>query len=326
MSTEPTTATAVTSTSRALAPVDAACNVISSDKFKAQVATALPPGVDPDRFVRVAMTALRQTPELADADRNTLYNACLKSAADGLLPDGREGAFVVFNKKVKDAAGKEFWQKCVQWMPMIGGITKKLAQCGISLSAEVVYENDEFDYELGDNPSIRHKAPRLGVARGQAIGAYAVARTKDGMIFREVMSKEQIEHVRAASRAANSGPWVNWWDEMARKTVARRLAKRLPITDPKVAEAIQSDDELYDFERATGDGRQTAVKTGAAAAINAKIASVATVQPTARGLEQMAASDEPGQYIEGSFTSAQSHPAATQAQPLAAQSNDASDF
>ena len=48
------------------------------------------------------------------------------------------------------------------------------------------------------------------------------------------------------SRAANDGPWVNWFDEMARKSVVRRLAKRLPIsTDVEVM--FEHDNETYEL-------------------------------------------------------------------------------
>src|SRR5690606_39225414 len=131
--------------------------------------------------------------------------------------------------------------------PMVGGIIKRLAQAGISIDAQVVHENDEFEQTLGDDAAIRHKAPKLGTPRGKPLGVYAIARLPNGMVMREVMDHEQIEQVRAASRAAHGGPWKTWWTEKARKTVIRRLAKRLPIIDPHIAETIQRDDDLYDF-------------------------------------------------------------------------------
>jgi recombination protein RecT len=117
----------------------------------------------------------------------------------------------------------------VQYMPMIGGLLKKLRNSGelASISAHVVYANDEFRYELGDNENIVHR-PCLTGNRGEAIAAYAIAKTKDNAIYREVMSVEEIEQVRSVSRAKDAGPWSTWWGEMARKTVTRRLCKRLP--------------------------------------------------------------------------------------------------
>lgn len=62
------------------------------------------------------------------------------------------------------------------------------------------------------------------------------------------MSLGEIEKVRKVSRAATNGPWVEWWEEMARKTVLRRLSKRLPMSTD-VDDLIRRDDDLYDFSK-----------------------------------------------------------------------------
>lgn len=258
--------------SRQLTPVDDAVKHINHEGFKKQIATALPPGIDPDRFVRVVTTALRQNPKLADCDRQSLYTSAIRAAQDGLVPDGREGAFVEFKKKVDDR-----WVPAVQWMPMVGGIIKRLAGAEIAIDSQVVYENDEFDQTLGDDARIHHKAPKLGEKRGKPIGAYAIARTATGMVFREVMDVDQINQVRDASKAKDGGPWTTWWTEMARKTVIRRLSKRLPITDPKVADVIHRDDELYEFDRKTGE--TAGPRTATAAKVNEALRSRAASEP-----------------------------------------------
>ncbi|HEX6216714.1 MAG TPA: recombinase RecT, partial [Vicinamibacterales bacterium] len=228
---------------RPISAVAAVCQTIKRPDFKEQLKQALPPGVDPDRFTRVVLTAIQQNPKIAEVeDRQSLYNAAVRAASDGLLPDGREGAFVEFSKKNGDR-----WTTAVQFMPMVAGVIKRLATAGITIDAQLVHTNDEFDQTLGDNAAILHKAPKLGQPRGDIIGAYAIARLSNGMVMREVMDKDQIEQVRAASKSKNGGPWTTWFGEMARKTVIRRLAKRLPILDARVADTVQSDDDLYDF-------------------------------------------------------------------------------
>lgn len=215
-------------------PVEQVCRTIARADFKDRLAQALPPGVDVERFTRVVLTAIQQNPQIANGDRASLYNAAIRAAADGLLPDGREGAFVIM-------AGKP------QWMPMVAGIIKRLATAGITIDAQIVHEADEFEQTLGDDAAIRHRAPKLGTPRGEPLGAYAIAKLPNGMVMREVMDRDQIEQVRKASRSANAGPWQQWWTEMARKTVIRRLAKRLPILDASVAESLQRDDDLMDY-------------------------------------------------------------------------------
>jgi recombination protein RecT len=210
------------------------CTTIASPQFKSNLEQALPPNVSIDRFIRTALTGIQQNPAVCEADRQSLYLAIQRCAGDGLLPDGREAALAIYGGKVN-------------YMPMVLGIIKRLATAGITIDAQIVRENDTFEQEFGDDARIVHKAPRLGQNRGNLIGAYAIAKLPNGMVMREVMDKDQIEQVRMASRSANGGPWKQWYDEMARKTVLRRLAKRLPIIDASVAETVTADDDLMDF-------------------------------------------------------------------------------
>lgn len=190
----------------------------SLESMRPQFAMALPRHILPERFERVAMTAINANPDLLAADRKSLFGACMRAAQDGLLPDGREGALVTFKGRV-------------QWMPMIAGVLKKVRQSGelLSIAAHVVHARDEFRYQLGDDEAIYH-VPYLDGDRGPVRLVYAIAKTKDGGVYREIMTVEEVEQVRAVSRAGAGGPWGQWWGEMAKKTVLRRLAKRLPMS------------------------------------------------------------------------------------------------
>mgnify|MGYP001156496481 CR=1 FL=1 len=206
-------------------------------RMEKQFALALPEHVSPEKFVRVVMTAINTNPDLQKADRQSVLAAAMKCAQDGLLPDGREAALVTYGNKA-------------QYLPMIAGVLAKVRRSGElrTISAHIVYENDAFTYTLGDDERIEHQ-PRLDGPRGKPIAAYAIAKTKDGGVYREVMSVEQINQVRNVSRAKNAGPWVQWWDEMARKTVLRRLSKRLPMSTDLV-QLFQRDDDHYDLSQA----------------------------------------------------------------------------
>ncbi|WP_336764342.1 recombinase RecT [Asaia sp. VD9] len=192
---------------------------------------ALPSHIKPEKFQRVVMTVVQQNQGLMNADRKSLLASCLKCAADGLIPDGREAALVMFGQQV-------------QYMPMLAGIQKRIRNSGeiASIQAHVIYENDHFVWQQGVDASIEHR-PLFPGDRGKAIGAYAVAKFKDGSDPQfEVMDVAAIEKVRAVSRAGKSGPWVQWWDEMARKTVFRRLSKWLPM-DTEAEDLMRRDDE-----------------------------------------------------------------------------------
>ena len=210
---------------------------------------ALPSHIKPEKFQRVVMTVVQQNPDLLNADRRTLFASCIKCAADGLVPDGREAALVIFNTKVKQD-GKDVWIKAVQYMPMIAGLQKRARNSGeiAGIITQVVHENDELIQQPDDfEQPVRHRPPALGVDRGKMIGAYAMAKLKDGTVLAEVMDISDIEKVRAVSRSKDRegnvyGPWKDWFDQMARKTVFRRLSKWLPM-DADLETLVQRDDE-----------------------------------------------------------------------------------
>jgi recombination protein RecT len=110
----------------------------------------------------------------------------------------------------------------------------------IDLHPVAVYSNDEFDYELGSRPYVKHK-PRL-TDRGELIAVYAVAHLPRGGIQLEVMGKAEVDQHRAKSRAGQTGPWVDHYEAMALKTVVRKISKYLPKSSEILARAIDLDD------------------------------------------------------------------------------------
>jgi recombination protein RecT len=230
------------------------------DRMTGEFRVALPEHIPPERFKRVILTAVQQTPDLMAADRRSLLMAATKCATDGLLPDGREAAFVVFNTKVKEKfqrqdgseGEREVWKKLAQYMPMRAGVQKRAYNTGavLSLQGHVIHENDHFIWSQGTDEKLEHR-PLFPGDRGQIIGAYAVAHLKsqEKPLFR-VMDKARIEKARAVSRAANGPAWREWWDEMAIKTVIRNLAKDLPAGS-EIEELIRRDDEAPDPQETT---------------------------------------------------------------------------
>jgi recombination protein RecT len=191
------------------------------DNMLGQFQAVLPKHITAERFGRVVLTAIQNNPELLDCDRRSLWNSAMRAANDGLLPDGRLGAIVIYKGK----AGRPQ----AQWMPMIAGLRQKVRNSGEieGWSAHVVHERDQWEYTEGDNPHIFHRPVRGD--RGPVIAAYSIAKFKSGELSREWMWIEELDKVRAVSRAQR-GPWQDWADEMYRKTVARRHAKVLPMS------------------------------------------------------------------------------------------------
>lgn len=241
--------------------------VAPADKLRGQIVErkgeflkVLPSHISFEEFQRVIMTACIQNPDLITADRQSLLLSAVKAATDGLLPDGREGAFVIFNRNVGTKQAPK-WIQLVQWMPMYFGILKKVRQSKeiASVCAHIAYEADQtkgvFRVVLGDEEKIEHE-PYMGKDRGEIIAAYAIAKLADGSTVREVMTFEEIEKVRRTSKSGDkegspAGVWKEWYGEMARKTVFRRLSKWLPQSKEIIERAFQNDDSMagtFDME------------------------------------------------------------------------------
>lgn len=246
-----------------------------------ELKAALPAHVTVEKFTRVAQTAIQNNPDLLNVDRKSLFGAIVRLAQDGLLPDGREGAIVKFGNQA-------------QAMPMIAGVLKKIRQSGdvAKISAQVVYENDHFVVSYGFDEDVTHNPPPLDKPRGKAIGAYATAVLKDGSRLLEVMSLEEIEKVRSVSRAKGAGPWVQWWGEMARKTVMRRLSKRLPMSTDLEEEVFQRDETMAHEPRLIEHEAPTPVSR--LEALEQHIAD----EPTDADLEQGRADDQHGDQFD----------------------------
>lgn len=239
-------------------PVQRVVAAVRDPRFLEQLEAALPENVSVERFTRVTVTAMRENgDELAKCDPNTILAAVIRCAQDGLMPDGQEAALVRFKDKAT-------------YMPMIGGYRKIAAEYGWSLRTDAVYENDEFQHELGEHPNIVHVPARLGTERGDLIGAYALARNKDGRVEFEVMDKAAIEKVRATSRAKDNGPWRDWYDRMAEKTVGRRLFKKLPLGElveteqARIRRIVAADDPADAAEAVYGGEARAALETSTA--------------------------------------------------------------
>jgi recombination protein RecT len=232
-----------------------------------EIAQNLPSTVSPDKFRNVVITAANMNEELLRADRKSLIGACVKCAADGLVPDGREAALVLFSGKV-------------QYMPMIGGLLKRARNSGeiASLVVQVVYERDTFVWRPSDAETpITHEVPGLTEDRGQPIGAYAIARLKDGSVMADVMNRTEIEKVRNVSRSKGNGPWVQWWSEMAKKTVFRRLAKYLPM-DAAPPDAVFARDDALGQQGGDADAAPSYIEGEATEAMPSKLDALESVQ------------------------------------------------
>lgn len=198
------------------------------NRYKEQIAMALPRHLTPERMIRVALTAVSRNPTLQKCNPATIAGCVVQASILGLEPDGVLGeAYLVpfYNRK---ANGNKGGYEC-QLIPGYQGLLKLVRNTGELKMVDVqeVCENDEFDFEKGMEPFLRHK-PAVG-DRGEIVSYWAGAVLINGGKQFEVMTKEQIElHRDKYSRSADNGPWITSPEWMFKKTVLRKLVKLLP--------------------------------------------------------------------------------------------------
>jgi len=203
-------------------PIDSVRSAL--ERMKPQMAMALPKHITPDRLVRVAMTAIQNTPKLLECDRTSLFAAIMSCCQLGLEPDGLLGqAYLI------PFAGR------VQFIAGYKGLIALARNSGdvLSISAHEVCAKDQFDYEFGLAERCVHK-PASG-ERGEITHFYAIARFKDGGHHWDVLTKADVDVIRSRSPGKNSDAWKNHYVEMGKKTAIRRIAKYLPISVQRIA-------------------------------------------------------------------------------------------
>lgn len=207
---------------------------------------ALPAVMTPERFIRIANSALSNNATLQSCTPQSFLSALMTSAQLGLEVNTALGqAYIIpyYNgKKGKYECQFQIGYKGLIDLAYRSGMVK-------TIQAHTVYENDVFDYELGLEPMIKHK-PAVS-NRGNAIYYYAVIKLKDGGDCFAVASKEDIiAHKAQFSKTRTTSPWDTNFDEMAKKTVLKKALKYAPMkadfarqiaTDESVKETISED-------------------------------------------------------------------------------------
>lgn len=183
----------------------------------------LPAGMNDERFFMQVRRALMNNPALAECQPATLIGAVLEAADLGLDPSGRLGSAYLVPYKGK-----------VTLIPGYRGLIDLAGRSGLvrSINAWAVYEKDEFRVRHGFTPEHIPFMSKTGEAPGQWYAVWARARMVGGVTEAEVMMKHEVLAIKARSPSAKSdfSPWNSDEVEMARKTVIRRLIKKLPLS------------------------------------------------------------------------------------------------
>ncbi|QJC52751.1 recombination protein RecT [Paenibacillus albicereus] len=214
------------------------------EQMKPAIAQAIPQHMTPERLLRIATTSIRTNPKLKVCTPESLLGAVMQCAQLGLEPSVLGHAYLVpYTNRKKDPNTGKVIATVEEAQFQIGykGLLELARRTGqiSSIVAHEVYENDLFEYEYGTGEKLRH-VPADG-ERGTVTKYYAYAKFKDGGYSFLVMSKKDIEKHRDKFSKAKYGPWVDHFDEMAKKTVLKGLMKYMPIS-VEFAKAVSMDE------------------------------------------------------------------------------------
>lgn len=262
---KPTTAVATQTQQKALTPAQRVKGML--EKRIGEIANALPKGWDEKRFVRIALTAISSNPKLAQAcalSPATFLGSMMNAAQLGLEPNTPMGkAYLLPYNNIDKNTGKKV--PMVQFQIGYLGYIDLAFRSGKvkSITAEVRYEKDFWEYEKGINEKLKH-IPYDEGDPGEAVGYYAVIHMKDtinpdgskteGAVITAYMPKFRvIEHAKKFSKSYNkktgtfSGPWASDFDSMAKKGLS--LDTEIPTVEGWITMGeIEKGMTVYDMD------------------------------------------------------------------------------
>lgn len=222
--------------------------------MEGEIAKALPSVITPERFTRIVLSAISVNPQLGQCTPQSFLGAMMTSAQLGLevnTPLGQAYVLPYKNHGTLEAQFQLGYKGLIDLAYRSGEVEV--------IQAHVVYANDEFTCEYGLEPKLTHKPADKD--RGEPIKVYAVFKTKSGGYGFEVMSMDDVkQHAAKYSKSFSSSfsPWKTNFEEMAKKTVLKRVLKYAPLKSDFVKAAVQDEvikknlaEDMYDVPSET---------------------------------------------------------------------------
>jgi len=196
-------------------------------QMKPQIMEALPNHVTPDRLLRVALTSIRLNPALLECSTASLLGGILQSAQLGFEINSQGQAYLIPYNNRKTGEKEAQFQIGYKGLLELFYRSEKTTLA----YANEVREGDTFHIEYGTTQILKHIPILEDRLESPVVAYYAVAQLKDGTKHFHVITKKEAEkHRDKFSKAKTFGPWIDLFDEMAKKTVLKKLLKYLPLS------------------------------------------------------------------------------------------------
>lgn len=184
-----------------------------------------PAGYSPENAMKSAWLILQETkdrnnkPALQVCTKDSIANALLDMVVQGLNPAKKQGYFIPYGSTLT-------------FQPSYFGamaVTKRLTGAR-NIDAMTIHEGDKVTYEIvnGRYVNLKHEQD-FGSTNKPIIGAYCTITEKDGSLYTEVMTFEEIKKSWKQSKMNPDGDnstHSKFPVEMTKKTVTRRACKR----------------------------------------------------------------------------------------------------
>lgn len=221
---------------------------VTGDKMLDTIKKVMPGRQGAEGFALKLYAYAKQNPKILNCSVESRNNCVVTAAMLGLWPDSNSQLihFVPFKGRLTVIVG---YKGLIDLMHRAGNV--------ISVDPEVVRHGDEFDFERGTSPFIKHRPEwqdadvKLRESRdllGPIVAAYAVLTLKGGFKKFSIMPWSKIATIRNGSPGYRANDqscvWNKHADEMAMKTAIRAAAKYVPY-QPLLALAMAADDRGY---------------------------------------------------------------------------------
>lgn len=216
-------------------------DLIVSEKSVASFKEKLPTHIIPEKYIGSIKSVIAKNPDLLQCTPESIIQSAMTAAQLGIIP----------NTPMQLAYLIPYKRECQFQISYRGLITLARRSGALkNVEANCIYENDVYDIELGSTSSITHK-PNITGDRGKLLAVYCIISLNNGSNQITFMTKAEIDAIRKRSKTSNYGPWVNDYEEMAKKTVVKRAFKTVDLSE-EIYNAMEADNAEY-IDHSTGE-------------------------------------------------------------------------
>lgn len=220
--------------------------LLNSEAAKRDLAALANGLMSGERLVNVVYQCIRKTPDLLQCTPAAIMGATKTLILMGCEPDGVNGYLVPVNEAVT-VNGKKQWYKGCMPVPSARGLMRMAKNNGVqNINVGTVREGEPFKWGIKDGYFSAHHLPNWADKKAKVLAYYVTWTDKaDKSLHGELMTKDEVDAIRKRSKAANNGPWVTDYEQMAYKTVIKRASKMWPL--PYEATAAMNEADTAEF-------------------------------------------------------------------------------